>query len=185
MVGRAVELQVRKTPARPGAVAIDVSGLTVYDDRGQVAVNDLSLQVRAGEILGIAGVQGNGQTELCEALMGLRPAAGGSVRLDSRDLSHAAPRQRLRAGRWLHPRGPARGRACRGLSRRRQPDPRRLRQAAVRQGHRARPRRDPRRGGNQGRRVRRQDDVHRHACRHAVRRQPAKGHPGQGDRTRN
>ncbi len=98
MVGRAVELQVRKTPARPGAVAIDISGLTVYDDRGQVAVDDLSLQVRAGEIVGIAGVQGNGQTELCEAVMGLRPAAGGSVRLDSRDLSHAAPRQRLRAG---------------------------------------------------------------------------------------
>ncbi|HKB31427.1 MAG TPA: ABC transporter ATP-binding protein [Streptosporangiaceae bacterium] len=98
MVGRAVELQVRKAPARPGAVAIDVSGLTVYDDRGQVAVDDVSLQVRAGEILGIAGVQGNGQTELCEALMGLRPAAGGSVRLDGRDLSHASPRHRLRAG---------------------------------------------------------------------------------------
>ena len=98
MVGRAVELQVHKTPARPGAVALDVSGLTVYDDRGQVAVNDLSLQVRAGEILGIAGVQGNGQTELCEALMGLRPTAAGSVRLDSRDVSHAAPQHRLRAG---------------------------------------------------------------------------------------
>jgi len=98
MVGRAVELQVRKAPAGPGAVALDVRGLTVYDDRGQIAVNDLSLQVRAGEILGIAGVQGNGQTELCEALMGLRPAAAGSVRLDSHDVSHAAPRDRLRAG---------------------------------------------------------------------------------------
>ena len=98
MVGRAVELQVQKTPAKPGAVAIDVSGLTVHDDRGQIAVNDLALQVRSGEILGIAGVQGNGQTELCEALLGLRPAAAGSVRLGSRDLSHAAPRQRLHAG---------------------------------------------------------------------------------------
>jgi ABC-type uncharacterized transport system ATPase subunit len=58
----------------------------------------MSFQVRAGEILGIAGVQGNGQTELCEALMGLRPAAAGGVRLDSRDLTHATPRARLRAG---------------------------------------------------------------------------------------
>ncbi len=98
MVGRAVELQVQKTPAKPGAVAIDVSGLTVYDDRGHIAVRDLSLQVRSGEILGIAGVQGNGQTELCEALMGRRPVSAGSVRLDSRDLGHATPRQRLHAG---------------------------------------------------------------------------------------
>jgi general nucleoside transport system ATP-binding protein len=98
MVGRAVELQVHKAPARPGDVAVDVSGLTVYDDRGQVAVKDLSLQVRSGEILGIAGVQGNGQTELCEALMGLRPVAAGSVRLDGQDLSRATPRQRLHAG---------------------------------------------------------------------------------------
>lgn len=60
-------------------------------------MNDLSLQVRAGEILGIAGVQGNGQTELCEALMGLRAAAG-SVRRDGHDVSHGAPRDRLRAG---------------------------------------------------------------------------------------
>ena len=97
MVGRSVELQVRKTPARPGAVALDVSGLTVYDDRGQVAVDNLSFQVRTGEILGVAGVQGNGQTELCEALMGLRPAAG-TVRLNGKDLSHASARDRLRTG---------------------------------------------------------------------------------------
>jgi simple sugar transport system ATP-binding protein len=58
----------------------------------------MSFQVRAGEILGIAGVQGNGQTELCEALMGLRPIAGGSITLNGRDLTHATPRQRLRAG---------------------------------------------------------------------------------------
>ncbi len=97
MVGRSVELQVRKTPARPGAVALDVSGLTVHDDRGQVAVDNLSFQVRTGEILGVAGVQGNGQTELCEALMGLRPAAG-TVRLSGKDLSHASARDRLRTG---------------------------------------------------------------------------------------
>ena len=61
-------------------------------------MNGLSFQVRAGEILGIAGVQGNGQTELCEALMGLRPTVAGSVTLNGRDLTRASPRARLRAG---------------------------------------------------------------------------------------
>jgi len=58
----------------------------------------MSFQVRAGEILGVAGVQGNGQTELCEALMGLRPTVSGRITLDGRDLSHATPAGRLRAG---------------------------------------------------------------------------------------
>jgi simple sugar transport system ATP-binding protein len=58
----------------------------------------MSFQVRAGEILGLAGVQGNGQTELCEALLGLRPIASGHIRLDGRDLTHSTPRQRLHAG---------------------------------------------------------------------------------------
>jgi general nucleoside transport system ATP-binding protein len=64
----------------------------------QVPVNGVSFQVRAGEILGIAGVQGNGQSELCEALMGLRPAAAGSVRLGGRDITADTPRQRIREG---------------------------------------------------------------------------------------
>jgi len=104
MVGRSVELQVQKAPARPGDVVLDVAGLTVLDDRAQVAVNDVSFQVRGGEILGVAGVQGNGQTELCEALMGLRPA-GGSVHLSGDDLTHATPRHRLRAGVGYIPEG--------------------------------------------------------------------------------
>ncbi len=65
---------------------------------GSTRSDDVSFQVRAGEILGIAGVQGNGQTELCEALMGLLPAAGGSVRLDGRDITAHSPRQRIRDG---------------------------------------------------------------------------------------
>jgi simple sugar transport system ATP-binding protein len=104
MVGRAVELRVTKRPARPGDVVLDVSGLTVAGGivpgeagAGKNALDSVSFQVRAGEILGIAGVQGNGQTELCEALMGLRPASG-TVRLDARDISHASPHDRLRAG---------------------------------------------------------------------------------------
>ncbi len=97
MVGRSVVLQVRKAPARPGADVLDVDGLTVADDRGHMTVNDVSFQVRSGEILGVAGVQGNGQTELCEALMGLRPAVG-AVHLNGKDLTHATTRDRLRAG---------------------------------------------------------------------------------------
>jgi simple sugar transport system ATP-binding protein len=98
MVGRPVELKVHKSPAKPAAVVLDTVDLVVHDDHGQAAVNGVSLQVRAGEIVGVAGVQGNGQSELCAALLGLRPAAGGSVRLGDRDITHATPRQRLRAG---------------------------------------------------------------------------------------
>jgi general nucleoside transport system ATP-binding protein len=98
MVGRPVELRVSKEPAKPADVVLDVSALVVGGENGTIpAVNGVSLQVRAGEILGIAGVQGNGQTELCEALMGLRPATG-TVRLAGRDISGASPRARLRAG---------------------------------------------------------------------------------------
>jgi simple sugar transport system ATP-binding protein len=97
MVGRDVQLRVSKQPARPGEVVLDVADLTVGDSGG-LPVNGLSFEVRAGEILGIAGVQGNGQTELCEALMGLRPTVGGSVTVNGRDLSRASPHARLRAG---------------------------------------------------------------------------------------
>jgi simple sugar transport system ATP-binding protein len=97
MVGRDVQLRVSKARATPGDVVLDVRGLTVVGDQGEPAVDDVSFQVRAGEILGVAGVQGNGQTELCEALIGLRSATG-SVFLKDRDLSRAAPRERLRAG---------------------------------------------------------------------------------------
>jgi general nucleoside transport system ATP-binding protein len=97
MVGRPVQLRVSKRPAQPGDVVLGVQHLTVAGEHGTPAVDDVSFQVRAGEILGVAGVQGNGQTELCEALLGLRPASG-SVLLNGRDVSHATPRDRLRAG---------------------------------------------------------------------------------------
>ena len=98
MVGRDVQLVVSKDPAKPGEVVLEVEGLTVADPDGRIWVNDIGFSVRAGEILGVAGVQGNGQTELCEALMGLRPAVSGHVRLNGRELTRATPRQRLRAG---------------------------------------------------------------------------------------
>jgi simple sugar transport system ATP-binding protein len=97
MVGRSVQLRVSKEPAKPGDVVLDVQDLTVAGERGERSVRGVSFQVRAGEILGVAGVQGNGQTELCEALLGLRPSTG-SVRLDGTDLSHAPTRARLHAG---------------------------------------------------------------------------------------
>jgi len=97
MVGRSVQLRVSKAPANPGDVVLDVQDLSVDGERGEHSVRDVSFQVRGGEILGVAGVQGNGQTELCEALMGLRPSTG-SVRLNGADLSHASTRARLHAG---------------------------------------------------------------------------------------
>jgi general nucleoside transport system ATP-binding protein len=98
MVGRGVQLRVSKEAAKPGEVVLDVAELTVGDQAGRVLVDDMSFQVRAGEILGVAGVQGNGQTELCEALMGLRPTMAGQVMLNGRDLTYATPAQRLDAG---------------------------------------------------------------------------------------
>ncbi|HYK67281.1 MAG TPA: ABC transporter ATP-binding protein [Streptosporangiaceae bacterium] len=97
MVGRSVQLRVSKEPAVPAGVVLEVQDLHVHGERGEHSVRGVSFEVRAGEILGVAGVQGNGQTELCEALMGLRPSTG-SVRLDGTDISHASTRDRLRAG---------------------------------------------------------------------------------------
>jgi len=98
MVGRPVLLRVDKTPAKPGDVVLRVQDLAVQSDRGLPAVDGLSLEIRAGEILGVAGVQGNGQTELVEALMGLRTPTGGRVELIGRDVTRASPRQLVDAG---------------------------------------------------------------------------------------
>ncbi|MBA3468276.1 MAG: ABC transporter ATP-binding protein [Herpetosiphonaceae bacterium] len=92
MVGREVVLQVEKKPASPGAVVLAVDGLTVRDDRGLTLLNNVSLEVRAGEVLGIAGVQGNGQTELVEAITGLQAIASGQVRLLEQDITSRSPR---------------------------------------------------------------------------------------------
>ncbi|MDD2695323.1 MAG: ABC transporter ATP-binding protein [Anaerolineales bacterium] len=98
MVGREVILTVDKPPAQPGEVVLDVQNLKVLDDRKLVAVKDVSFQVRAGEVLGVAGVQGNGQTELVEALTGLRHVESGKVSILDRDLTNAMPRVILEAG---------------------------------------------------------------------------------------
>jgi simple sugar transport system ATP-binding protein len=98
MVGRRVLLELEKAPARPAGAVLEVSGLCVRDDRGLDAVKGVSLAVRAGEVLGVAGVEGNGQAELIEALTGLRHAASGEVRLGGRDVMRATPLERLHAG---------------------------------------------------------------------------------------
>jgi general nucleoside transport system ATP-binding protein len=98
MVGRAVSLEVDKAVADPGRDVLTVSGLVVEDDRGVRAVDGVDFVVRAGEVLGVAGVQGNGQTELVEAIMGLRPVAAGSIRLDNEDLAGMRTKQILRSG---------------------------------------------------------------------------------------
>jgi simple sugar transport system ATP-binding protein len=92
MVGREVILLVDKSDAHPGEPVLVVRDLRVEDDRGHVAVDGVSLEVRRGEILGVAGVQGNGQTELVEALTGLRPPLGGQVLITGRDVTEASPR---------------------------------------------------------------------------------------------
>jgi ABC-type uncharacterized transport system ATPase subunit len=89
MVGREVLLRVEKPPASPGEPVLVVEDLTVLDDRGLQALRDVPLQVRAGEIVGIAGIDGNGQSELVEALSGLRRPARGRIQLAGADITGA------------------------------------------------------------------------------------------------
>src|SRR5437867_7878774 len=98
MVGRAVQLRVKKTAAKRGERVLDLKDVTVLDDRGQVVVDSVSLDVGAGEILCIAGVQGNGQTELVEAIAGLRSVVSGRIVILGRDVTAATPRRILRSG---------------------------------------------------------------------------------------
>ena len=98
MVGREVLLRVERPPATPGEQLLEVEGLEVRDDRDLPAVRDVSFHVRAGEIVGIAGVDGNGQSELIEAITGLRRAHSGTVKVAGRVLVHASPREMLDAG---------------------------------------------------------------------------------------
>jgi len=98
MVGRAVQLVVEKKIAQPGATVFSVQGLGVLDPNGRALVQDVSFDVHEGEIVGIAGVQGNGQTELVEALTGMRKASTGTVTLDGVDITTSSPRERHQLG---------------------------------------------------------------------------------------
>ncbi|HEY2597413.1 MAG TPA: ABC transporter ATP-binding protein [Candidatus Dormibacteraeota bacterium] len=102
MVGRPVLLRVDKGPAKPGDVMLRVENLVVMDRR-QTVVDNVSLDVRAGEILGVAGVEGNGQNEVVEAIVGLRATRAGHIVLGGRDVSRRSTRRRLHSGLGLIP----------------------------------------------------------------------------------
>ncbi len=102
MVGRKVMLTTPKDMRAPGPPVLSVQNLHVTLDTGAPAVQDVSFDLHAGEILGLAGVQGNGQTELIEALTGLRPVQHGHVWLHQRDITHASPRFRAQQGAMGH-----------------------------------------------------------------------------------
>lgn len=92
MVGRSVVLHIDKAAASPGPVVLSVSGLEVRDDRGQPAVRGASFSVCSGEIVGIAGVQGNGQRELVESICGMRAVVGGAVEVNGVSVAHLGAR---------------------------------------------------------------------------------------------
>ena len=98
MVGREVLLRVDKTAAQPGEPLLQVENLSVFDDRGLEAVRDVSLIVRGGEIVGLAGVDANGQSELIDAIAGLRHVKSGRIVVDGRDMTNATAKEALDAG---------------------------------------------------------------------------------------
>lgn len=98
MVGREVNFSVEKGPASPKENVVSIKNLSVNDSRGVSAVKNLSLDLRAGEIMGLAGVDGNGQSELIEAITGLRKAESGTVQLNGKDITNFKPRKVTESG---------------------------------------------------------------------------------------
>ena len=98
MVGRSIAISQRHPATAPGEVALEVSGLSCLNDLERPACTEVNLDVRAGEIVGIVGVEGNGQTELVEVIAGLRAATGGEIRLHGNEITRAGARARRAAG---------------------------------------------------------------------------------------
>ena len=98
MVGRQVSFKVEKAAREPGKLILTIDKLKVNNSRKVLALKDFSIELRAGEILGVAGVEGNGQTELIEALTGLRKAESGSLLLGGKEISHLSIRERIQNG---------------------------------------------------------------------------------------
>ncbi|MBD7913330.1 MULTISPECIES: ABC transporter ATP-binding protein [Clostridium] len=98
MVGREVSFKVEKSPYEPGEVLAKIEHLNVKNNKKVLGVKDLSLEIRSGEILGIAGVEGNGQTELVEAITGLRKIESGKIDLKGNDISNLSIRGRIESG---------------------------------------------------------------------------------------
>ncbi len=102
MVGREVILEVEKSDAHPGKAVLEISDLRATTDLGDTALAGVSLTVHAGEIVGVAGVQGNGQTELVEVLTGLRTAKSGTIRIGGQGMTNASPRRITEEGQSCH-----------------------------------------------------------------------------------
>ena len=98
MVGRAIKFEIDKAPVRAGAVKLSIRDISVMNARGVLGVKNLSLDVRAGEILGIAGVDGNGQTELIYAITGLSPVESGSIQVNGKEITKMTVKERILAG---------------------------------------------------------------------------------------
>jgi simple sugar transport system ATP-binding protein len=98
MVGRDVVLRVDKAAGKPGDPLLEIDDVHALDDRGLPAVDGVSIQVRAGEIVAVAGIDGNGQTELIDLVSGLRPCTSGHVRLRGQDITNCSPRAARAAG---------------------------------------------------------------------------------------
>lgn len=98
MVGRAVSFKTAKKEAKPQEVVLSVENLVVKENRGLEAVKQLSLEVRAGEVLGIAGIDGNGQSELLQALTGLRKVESGDIKLNGESIANLSPRKITESG---------------------------------------------------------------------------------------
>lgn len=98
MVGRAVKFKVDKGPAKVGPVVLKVEDLNVMGNKGILAVKNLSLEVHSGEVLGVAGVDGNGQSELIQALTGLLPVQSGKILLNEEDITHTSIKERIEKG---------------------------------------------------------------------------------------
>jgi ABC-type uncharacterized transport system ATPase subunit len=98
MVGREVVFTLDKEPAAPGPVALSIEGVTAENDRGLPALRDLSLEVHTGEIVGVAAVAGNGQTELAQVITGMRPCSGGRVIANDEVISNSPPRRAIERG---------------------------------------------------------------------------------------
>ena len=98
MVGRPVSLDVNKQPAKPGKVMLEVKNLHISDHTGRTLVKNISFDLHAGEVLAVAGVQGNGQSELAEAIVGLQEHVTGSISLDGKDITKTSVRDALHSG---------------------------------------------------------------------------------------
>ena len=98
MVGRPVSFKVIKKPVKLGSVVLEIENLNVMNSKKVLGVKDFSLDVKGGEIVGIAGVDGNGQTELIEAITGLRPVESGKILLMDKDITHFSIRERNEIG---------------------------------------------------------------------------------------